>query len=372
MSGWVPVRSPGADVPPSEPPLFVGGIGRPDLGREYLRIIAETTGSLTVVNPLVTEPALVEALLAARHRRVQVRLITELRENRGRGIRYPTRGFEHDAGVELGEHSAAIRRLAGELIFCRGPRHYAHAKLLLSDDRLLMVSSTNGTPNSLGLGVSPGLEAGVRVTDVETVTGWVAALRALWDACPFRLRVQGRDISLQQESAAPLAGSVLESARGAYWSYPPEYRGLRDRLADLVRAAQRRVLLAALSFYDTDRIPVLHGELVAALARGVAVIVLVRPEEFPPDKYPDPSTRCLIERGLRVYGVAGLHAKGILVDDTACGVFSANINPYSLESELESAHIEAGLFEKEPLRLLAPYARFLERLVEGRTHEYRP
>lgn len=372
MSGWVPVRSSGADVPRFEPPVFVGGSGRPDLGNEVLRIVHDSNESLTLVNPLVTEPAIVDALLAARRRRVRVRVITELRENRGRGIRYPTRGFEHDGTAELGEHFASIRRLAGELVFCRGPRHYAHAKLLLSDDRVLMVSSANGTPNSLGLGVSPAWEAGVRVTDTEIVTGWATALRALWDACPFRLRVQGLDVSLQQEDAAPLVGSELESAPGAYWSYPRGHRGLRDQLRELVRSARQRVVFAALSFYDTDRIPELHRELVAALTRGVEVIVLVRPEEFPPDKYPDPSTRHLIERGLCLYGVAELHAKGILVDDTACGIFSANVNPYSLESDLESAHIEAGLFEREPLRFLAAYARFLEGLVGGRTHEYRP
>lgn len=383
MSGWVPVRSPGADVPRSEPPIFVGGPHRPDLGEEVLRIVQETTRSLTLVTPLVTEPALVEALLAARRRRVQVRLITEVRENRGDGVHYRTRGFEFDAGVapgkhfagtdvDLKKHFAAIRRLAGELVYCRGPRHYAHAKLLLSDDRVLMVSSANGTPNSLGRGGSPSLEAGARVMDGETVTGWGTALRSLWDACPFRLRVQGRDVSLQQESAVSLTGAELEAAPLASWSYPPGHRGLRNRLAELVQTAQRRVVLAALTFFETDKIPLLHEALEAALARNVEVMVIVRPEHFPPDRYPDPSTRRLMERGLRLSGFAGLHAKGILVDDTACGIFSANINPYSLECDLESANIEAGLFERAPLQSLAAYARFLEYLVAGRTHEYRP
>lgn len=337
---------------------------------------------MTVVNPLVTEPALVEALLAARRRRVQVRLITEVRENRGGGVHYRTRGFEFAAAVapgkhfagadaDLKKHFAAIRRLAGELVYCRGPRHYAHAKLLLSDDRVLIVSSANGTPNSLGLGGSPSLEAGLCVTDAEVVTGWAMALHTLWDACPFRLRVQGHDVSLQEEHATHLTGVELASAPYSGWSYPPGHQGLRDRLMTLVLSARSRIILAALSLYDTNRIPLLHGALETAIARGVEVNVLVRPEEFTSHKYPDPSTQSLIGKGLRLFGVTGLHAKGILVDATACGIFSANVNPYSLDSSLPSAHIEAGLFESGPLRLLAPYSRLLESILGKRTHEYR-
>jgi phosphatidylserine/phosphatidylglycerophosphate/cardiolipin synthase-like enzyme len=141
MGGWVSVGGPDVGVPNSNPPLFVGGPGRPDLGREVLRVVHDAAKTLVVVNHLVTEPTFIDALLAARRRRVQVRLVTELRENRRDGVRYPTLGFEHEASAELAAHFTAVRRLAGELVSCRGLRSYAHPKLLLADDRVLLVSS---------------------------------------------------------------------------------------------------------------------------------------------------------------------------------------------------------------------------------------
>lgn len=370
MGNWVPVGGENNGVLVSEPPLFVGGPGRPDLGNEVLRTIQEAARSLVVINPLVSEPAFVEALRAARQRRVQVRVITELRENRGAGVRYPTRGFEYASSNEMGTHFTAIRQLAGELVTCRGLRFYAHAKLLLADDRTLLISSANGNPNSLGRGAAPSLEAGVRITESEVVTGWATALRQLWDACPFRLRAQGRDVSLQEEAGEVLAGSELENSSGAFWSYPPAHRGLRDRLAQLIKGARRRVILGAFTFFDTDKIPIMHEALQGALARGVEVTVVVRPEHFRPIEYPDPSTRRLIDDGLRLFGFTGLHAKGILVDDTACGIFSANINPFSLECDLDSANVEAGLVETAPLCHLGLYAQFLENIVSRATHHY--
>jgi len=378
MGEWVRLRenSPVLGTDEMGSPLLLNGNGRAALGEELLRATTEARRSVSVVNPLLTDHRMLEALIVARKRRIKVKVITELRENRGGGIRFPTRGFEAESPANLQEHFRAVRLLAGNLVSCRGLRHYAHAKILLVDEERLILSSANWVPNSLGWGPRPALEAGVYIDRLDLAATWAGAFGQLWEACPFRLRQQDRDLSLQQERVRELAPGDLECAGVGgvrmSWTFPPSHRGLRDLLVGLVQQAQKRLILAAMSFFDVEAVSGLQEALVGALCRGVRVTVIVRPEEFRSDQYPDPSTRRLVQQGLRLLGIEGLHAKGVLVDRFACALFSANFNPYSLDSNADSAHVECGLCETGGLSLLLPYANFLEHLEQQATHFYGP
>ena len=355
--------------------VLVNSPGHPVLGEELIRSIASARHSVIAINPLLTDARMIDTLVAARKRRVSVKLITELREYRRSGIEYPTRGFEAETATNLEEHFRIVRVLAQERVLCRGLRHYAHGKAVVVDDQQVILSSANWTANSLGWGSQPSLEAGVSIWDPPIVSAWGNALCRLWDSCPFRLHSLDNDVSLQEEpSPAVPIGELdrlcLDSVQMS-WSYPPEHYGIRDQLVDLVRRATQSIVFSALSFYDTERIPILQQALEEALARGVSVTVVVRPGQFLADRYPDPSTRRLLERGLLLRGVEGLHAKWIAVDGTVCGLFSANVNPFSLQSNAESAHVECGLFVSPNYPLLEAYCQFIEELNRQATHAYR-
>lgn len=354
--------------------VLVNTPGHPFVGEELIRSIASARHSIIAINPLLTDARMVNALVAARKRRVSVKIITELRDNRGSGVKYPTRGFEAETATNLKEHFRIVRALARERVLCRGLRHYAHGKAIVVDDQQVVLSSANWTANSLGWGSQPSLEAGVSICEPPIVSAWGNALSTLWECCPFRLHSLDNDVSLQEEPSPALPIGELDRLCmdnvQMSWSYPPEHYGIRDRLVDLVRRAAQSIVFSALSFYDTDRIPILHQALEEALARGVSVTVVVRPGEFPADRYPDPSTRRLLERGLLLRGVEGLHAKGIAVDGAACGLFSANVNPFSLQSNAESAHVECGLFVNPNDPLLRAYGQFIEELNRKATHAY--
>ncbi len=204
---------------------------------------------------------------------------------------------------------------------------------------------------------------------------WAEAFAELWEACPFRQHLEGADVSVQEAPARRPNPARLTRVLGtgnAAWSLPPDHRGLRDLFVRVIRESREHVLLSALSFYETEAAPALHAVLTGALARGVAVTVLVRPENFAAGDYPDPSTLRLIDKGLRLRGVTGLHAKLLLTDGGRCGLMSANVNPFSLDSGAESANVEWGLVGDAGSAALAPVARLLEALAATPTHEYRP
>jgi len=239
----------------------------------------------------------------------------------------------------------------------------------------MLISSVNLTGNSLGWGPQSSFEAGLRVDASADVDAWVRAFSALWDGCPFRLHLLGEDVSLQQEGTSGIDPSRLESESSPgcqmAWSLPNVHYGIRDQLVDLCDTASHQIVFAAMSFYDTDRVPLLHSAIERALRRGVKVIVVIRPEHFKPDQYPDASTQALIDQGLELLGRSGVHAKGASADSTRIAIFSANFNPFSLQGVDASAHIECALFcRRSSSQMLNDYGKLLEWIAEHPTHRF--
>lgn len=354
--------------------VFVNSPDRATLGEEILRSINSARRSILIINPLITDERLIQQILAARERGVRVKIITELRENRGTGIRYPTLGFEVDAGVDLKEHFMAIRRVTTNRVVCRGLRYYTHSKVLIVDNEQLILSSANGTSNSLGWGSQPSIEAGVSIHEPSVVSKIAAVIGQVWEQCPFRFHLLENDISLQESAVDTQVDFPLDVAidhdSHVVWSNPPHGMALRNSLVRLIHQANESITCAALSFYDTNKIDTLHNALLGALERGVRVTVLVRPEHFRADQYPDLSTKTLLEKGMLLLGVSALHAKGIVVDNAACAIFSGNINPFSLESQAVSAQVEIGLCEFGQPHILDSYGKWLTSLEVAADFEY--
>ncbi len=203
--------------------VLVCSPGRALLGEELLGTVASARRSVIAINPLLTDSRMLSALIGARQRGVRIKIITELRDNRGKGVKYPTRGFEAENPINVQKHFENIRALVQEGILCRGLQHYAHGKALIVDDLHLVLSSVNWTENSLGWGEQPSLEAGISIRERAVVTAWSKALANLWNCCPFRLHSLDGDISLQQlpsmaASATGLERRCRENVRMS-WSY---------------------------------------------------------------------------------------------------------------------------------------------------------
>ena len=78
----------------------------------------------------------------------------------------------------------------------------------------------------------------------------------------------------------------------------------------------------------------------------------------------------LIENGMKLHGIAGLHAKGLLVDQKEAIIYSANINRFSLTSELESHNMEMGLQIIETDVCFKGFASFMNGLNNSVTHQF--
>ena len=252
MSGWENCSAPpwSPEAPDLASPLVFNRGGRDDLGRSILRVIEGAGRSLLIISPEVDDPRIEAALVAAQQRQVRVKVLTELRDNRQSAGSFETLGFESDrSAANLSRNHLAVRRLARERIACRALKYYAHAKLVIADDTVAILSSANLASNSLGWGAQPSLEAGLRIDEPRLVAALAEAFRVLWNAATLQLNLDRTDISVQNVTGPPARSSVAldrdVNAIALRWSFPAGGRGLRDRLRDLIAASRRRVLLCA-------------------------------------------------------------------------------------------------------------------------------
>ncbi len=325
--------------------------GAARLGDAITGIIESAEKELDIISPVIDDEHLINAVNEARGRGVNVRIISELLDKDKRGdviTRFPTRGLDMEK-KELKKHHSAMRSLGCSGALCRTSSYYPHVKMVLKDREVGIISSVNLTINSLGRAGDSSIEAGVLTDRGDVVNGALSFFNGLWEGCPFRQYREGNEVYIVEQRARPMTSELLEQHWGGLSlaaTYPPDRRYLRDRIVNLIEGASESVKLVCMSFYEAHLIKPLHSSLIKALDRGVSAEVFMRRQfaEHYSDEWPDKGTAELMEHGLIVKLVENLHAKGILVDDRHCGIFSANLNPFSLESKVASAHIELGLF----------------------------
>lgn len=145
----------------------------------------------------------------------------------------------------------------------------------------------------------------------------------------------------------------------------PENIALANHIASLIELSQKEIVLMAMSLYDLEQVPVIFDSLMNALKRDVRVIAILRngDEQFKAGLWPDPSTRKLMEAGMKIHEIPHLHAKSIFVDGKHAVIMSANFNPYSL-GDTPTSHIELGLCADLNQPFASELYRFCKNLIK--------
>lgn len=175
-----------------------------------------------------------------------------------------------------------------------------------------------------------------------------------WQACPS---LPGERLAdLLTGAHAGHAAAVAEQKVELVWSGPSSGR-VPVRLAsqvvlDLVKQAQRELLLVSFAAY---RVPYLRDALTAAAARGVQITLVLESKEASGNKLS--LDAALAFRGLNRItvlewphsrrpavgdGVAVMHAKVAVCDDTAALVTSTNLTEAGLDHNMECGLLVTG------------------------------
>jgi phosphatidylserine/phosphatidylglycerophosphate/cardiolipin synthase-like enzyme len=364
---WIPVDK--VSLTAESPPHIPGVLTTSD-GGSLLQALEEFFRSsqdgdlLRIMSPIVDDEQIVRLLVEARRRGVSVRLLTTLSDRNG----IKTKGW--DAAQDIDQHDECIRQLAKAGVILRSPLTTPHGKFIVHNNLRAIFGSANLARGSLR---GKALEAGLIFEESAVVRSLAESYDRVWKASPFRLRHKEGVIILEEGSAESLTDSInsgtTDTADFGVWLSGPGCPLGTKRLVDLVRQAQMELFLVTMSLYGTDEIPDFHEAVLGALARGVRVRAVVRPEHFTIDKYPDSATAELIRHGMELRGLTGLHAKGFLIDKKFCGIQSANFNPYSLDSQRAEANWETAIVGSAQTPMLRDFAAFIERMALNPTHQ---
>jgi cardiolipin synthase len=257
-------------------------------GRACLAAVAEAQGRVWVEMYLLTDDAAVEALVAARARGVDVRVLLE----------------PSPYGAETANEAAfaALAQAGVDVRWLQMATGLVHAKLLLIDQRVWI-----STANLTGAGLDRNREYLVLDPDA----GDVERAAALW---------QRDAIGAPAPTGEPATRLIISPIDA------------RSRLTALVDGARTSIALEVEELSDSEVV----ARLIAARARGIAVSVVV-PTGTDRAGATSAAAARLAGSGVEVRASGGppLHAKAMTVDGAVAYVGSVNLTRASLDDNRE-------------------------------------
>nr|ADK54891.1 phospholipase D [uncultured soil bacterium] len=217
-----------------------------------------------------------------------------------------------------------------------------HAKFLVVDDRVALVTSANLETSALRDRTSRSVtvESGALVTDGAETQRLARFFTRLWFAgCTGEAR-PGDGYVLRDRTpeaspcAAPPAATGPEPS--VIWTHHDE-RGILDAIVDIAGRARHELLLASFSLVGlSERANPLLPAIEDACRRGVRVRLLVRGRNQPGHLR---DAAALAALGVELYPDSLTHAKGAVADAAHGALFSAN---FDLDHGLVNG-VEAGI-----------------------------
>lgn len=257
-------------------------------GRTCVAAITEAQRRVWIEMYLLTDSAAVDALLAARARGIDVRVLLEPSP-------YGAEAANTGAFAALTEGGVDVR-------WFQVPDGLVHAKVLLIDDQV-WISTANLT--------AAGLDRNREYTVVDPDTGDVNRAVALWD---------GDAIGAPPDHRAAETRLIISPIDA------------RSRLAALMDDARTSIALEVEELSDSEVV----AHLIAARGRGLSVSVVVPAAA---DRAgPTSAAAARLAAGgvdVRASGGPPLHAKAIAVDDAVAYVGSVNLTRASLDDNRE-------------------------------------
>jgi cardiolipin synthase A/B len=278
----------------ASPPLRELIVLPDDTAEPILAAIGAARASLRIKMFLFSDPALLQAVIAAKRRGVKVRIMLNPARRSGEAENVATRHALEAAGVDVADSNPAFE--------------LTHEKSMVVDDGVAFVKSLNWETKNL----TETRDYAVVTRVADEVAEVVAGFEADWHRKTF-----------DPGEGAKLIWCSLNG---------------RARIARFIDDARETLWLQNERYQDT----VIIERLVRAVRRGVKVHVLARaPHTLKKDKLVEGvgGLRILHDVGAKVHRPKGLrlHAKMLLADGARAIVGSINLSPGSFDARRELA-----------------------------------
>jgi cardiolipin synthase len=265
-----------------------------DTAQPILEALSAAKKSLQIRMFLFTDPSLIDAVVAAKHRGVAVRVMLNPARRGGESENDETKAKLTKAGIEVKDSNPAF--------------DLTHQKSMVIDDTIGFVESFNWETRDLTVT----RDYAVITTQKTEVAEMITCFEADWERKEFNPGQHSQLIWCPNNG--------------------------RERIANFIDSAKHSLWLQNERYQDT----VIIERLVRAVERGVRLHILARPPHtLKKDKLVEGvgGLRIMHDVGAKVHTLKGLklHAKMILADDKRAIVGSINLSPGSFDGRRELA-----------------------------------
>jgi phosphatidylserine/phosphatidylglycerophosphate/cardiolipin synthase-like enzyme len=322
-----PARTPFAPVPDGDAEIrhcstYAGGGST--IGTELMSILESATEKIFVATLYLGDAQVRKALLAAANRlRGGVYVISALDD---KGLDQAINKVDDKTGIDDQIELRNFRELTRHGVYVRGYPGL-HAKFVVVDDRVALVSSANLVTRSFErIG-----ENGVVLTEPAAVTTLARLFGRLWQESRWEMPPDTEHYSVEETRGAGSRIKVSAPAgNGPVWTYADGGYTIAGALHDVIEHAEADLVLATFSISNMAQgLPrmVAQPELLfepvrRALDRGVRVRMLLRARNHV--RASRVEAAAFAEAGVEIYGDWLTHGKGVIADGRRGALFSAN------------------------------------------------
>jgi phosphatidylserine/phosphatidylglycerophosphate/cardiolipin synthase-like enzyme len=265
-----------------------------DTAKPILEAIAQARKSIRVKMFIFSDPSLLDAVIAAQHRGVDVRIMLNPERRDGEAENADTRKKLTEAGVHVNDSNPAF--------------DVTHEKSMVIDDTIAFVQSLNWETKN----VTETRDYAVVTSHQHEVNEVAQCFDADWDRKKFDTGDYSHLIWCVGNGRQRL-GKLIDSSKHSLWLQNERYQD-----------------------------PTIIEHLIRAHARGVTIHVMARPpHKLKKEKLVEgvSGLRSLQDLGVKIHKLKHikLHAKLILADDSHAIIGSINLAPGSFDSRRELA-----------------------------------
>lgn len=291
------------------------------LHRRLITAIDSAQEVILMASFLFADHELADALERAATRGVRVYMLNAS-EHRLRTLDDGEERFDQKMAEE---HKALLDRLVGKVLL-RSAEHF-HAKFLVTDPHMQGRRAWISTAN-FNKALHDGIELALEFEGDEAtaLAGWFNY--AFWLEAERELVGKGRLNTVATPPAEPQTppACAIKVTSG-------KHRDLRDSVLRLIAGAQRSIIVSS---YGLEKDHATTAGLIAAIQRGVSVIIATRPRPAVKD-----ACEALAAAGATIVAHEKLHAKAVCADDEAI-LMTANLATDGLDSGFEVGVTLAG------------------------------
>lgn len=234
-----------------------------------------------------------------------------------------------------------------------------HAKFVVVDDRVALVSSANLVTRSFE---TVG-ENGVVVTAADSVRRLAALFASLWKQSPWDMPPDREHHAVQSRTPSGGPALVAPNGNGPIWTWDEQHH-ISTAMREIIDAAERDLILATFSIANMTyglpehmaRPDLLFEPVRRAVERGVRVRMLLRGRNHADAARAEASA--FAETGVEIYPDQLTHAKAAIADGRCGAVFSANFLTY----QGLIGGVEVGM-RLDETQALAEAARYYEHVM---------